>query len=112
MLERKPNPGVPNPDQLWKPYDEFSYSDSTFNVVKSLVKSIISSILKLEADFRDEDNFQDLGMNSLMMIEMKNSVQSMLGKLVRSDSYRWRPQRCSRRESIGVSTYRSHNRGC
>jgi acyl carrier protein len=42
-------------------------------VVKSLVKSAISTILKLVADIGDKFNFQDLGMDSLMMmmIEMK-----------------------------------------
>jgi hypothetical protein len=55
---------VPNFDQFWKSYDEFSHFDSTLNVVKSLVKSVISSFLKLEADFGSEDNFQCSGMVS------------------------------------------------
>jgi hypothetical protein len=54
----------PNLDQFWKSYDEFSHFDSTLNVVKSLVKSVISSFLKLKADFGSEDNFQDSGMVS------------------------------------------------
>jgi acyl carrier protein len=74
---------IPNPDQFWKSYDDCSDKDSRLNIVTSLVKSVISTILKLEADFGDEDNFQDLGMDSLMMIEMKNSVQSTMGMRVK-----------------------------
>jgi acyl carrier protein len=43
---------------------------------------MIRQILKLGKDepMNDDENFQDLGMDSLMMIEMKNVVQSTLGK--------------------------------
>jgi thioester reductase-like protein len=42
---------------------------------------MIRQILKLDQDepLNDEENFQDLGMDSLMMIEMKNMVQSTMG---------------------------------
>lgn len=43
---------------------------------------MIRQILKLGKDdpMSDDENFQDLGMDSLMMIEMKNVVQSTIGK--------------------------------
>jgi hypothetical protein len=67
-----------NSDQFSKSYDECSHFDSRFNVVKVFLKSAISTILKLVADIGDKVNFQDLGMESLMMmmIEKKNSPGS------------------------------------
>jgi NADPH:quinone reductase-like Zn-dependent oxidoreductase/acyl carrier protein len=71
-----------NFDLFWKSFDECGDTEAKLAVLRDLVKSVICSILKLEADFGDEDNFQDLGMDSLMMIEMKNAVQSVMGKRV------------------------------
>jgi NADPH:quinone reductase-like Zn-dependent oxidoreductase/SAM-dependent methyltransferase/acyl carrier protein len=71
-----------NFDLFWKSFDECQDTEAKLAVLRDLVKSVIFSILKLEADFGDEDNFQDLGMDSLMMIEMKNAVQSVMGKRV------------------------------
>jgi NADPH:quinone reductase-like Zn-dependent oxidoreductase/acyl carrier protein len=73
---------VKTSDQFWKSYDESLEAESKINIVKDLVKSVVSSILKLEGNCGDMDNFQDLGMDSLMMIEMKNALQSIMGKRV------------------------------
>jgi acyl transferase domain-containing protein/NADPH:quinone reductase-like Zn-dependent oxidoreductase/acyl carrier protein len=71
-----------NYDQFWKSFDDCSDTEAKVTVLRDLVRSVISSILKLDADFGDESNFTDLGMDSLMMIEMKNAVQSIMGKRV------------------------------
>lgn len=71
-----------NNEQFWDDYDSADDEETKLEVVKRFVRSMIRQILKLGKDevMNDDENFQDLGMDSLMLIEMKNVVQSTLGK--------------------------------
>jgi thioester reductase-like protein len=71
-----------NNEQFWNEYDAATTDESRSEVIRGFVRLMIRQILKLDKDepLNDEENFQDLGMDSLMMIEMKNVVQSTIGK--------------------------------
>jgi thioester reductase-like protein len=69
-------------EQFWNDFDGATDEEGRLEVVKRFVRSMIRQILKFSKDdpMSDDENFQDMGMDSLMMIEMKNVVQSTLGK--------------------------------
>jgi acyl carrier protein len=71
-----------NNEQFWNDYDAATDDEARLEVVKRFARMIIRQILKLDKDeaLNDDENFQDLGMDSLMMIEMKNVVQYTIGK--------------------------------
>jgi acyl transferase domain-containing protein/NADPH:quinone reductase-like Zn-dependent oxidoreductase/SAM-dependent methyltransferase/acyl carrier protein len=70
-----------NKGKLWNDYDTATDNVKRSEVLRNFVRMMIRQILKLDKDepLNDEENFQDLGMDSLMMIEMKNMVQSAIG---------------------------------
>jgi thioester reductase-like protein len=71
-------------DRFW---DEYRGATSTVEktaVIKSYVEIILRQILKFDEDEKidENQNFSEMGMDSLMMLEMKNFLQTMLGKNV------------------------------
>lgn len=48
--------------------------------MKSFVTRTIEKLLKLDEELLPNESLQDLGLDSLMMIEMKNALQGLLGK--------------------------------
>lgn len=67
-------------------WDEFNSAagddDKQTEVVKAYIELILRQILKFDDDepIDENQNFSDMGMDSLMMLEMKNMMQTMLGK--------------------------------
>jgi thioester reductase-like protein len=74
-----------NNEKLWNDYDAAVDDEGRSEAIRNFVRLMIRQILKLDQDepLNDEENLQDLGMDSLMMIEMKNTVQSAMGKRVK-----------------------------
>jgi NADPH:quinone reductase-like Zn-dependent oxidoreductase/acyl carrier protein len=70
-----------NKEKLWNEYDAAIEDVARSDLIRRFVRMMIRQILKLGQDepLNDKENFQDLGMDSLMMIEMKNMVQSAMG---------------------------------
>ncbi|CAL8084892.1 unnamed protein product [Orchesella dallaii] len=68
-------------DEFWERYDSKSEIEERTNVIKEQLKSILRSILKLDDADKVDNNadFQEMGVDSLMFVEIKNSLQSMLG---------------------------------
>jgi thioester reductase-like protein/acyl carrier protein len=68
-------------EAFWREYDAKDGADAKIILVRRYLGSIIKGILRLEEeeDLDPNVNFQDLGMDSLMLIEMKNNVQAILG---------------------------------
>lgn len=68
--------------EFWKEYDACQANGARINLVKLFVKELIRMTLKMykTEDIGDDFNFQDLGMDSLLMVEMKNLLQSSFGK--------------------------------
>jgi acyl carrier protein len=59
-----------------------SQEDKKSEVIKSYIEMILRQILKFDEDepIDENQNFSEMGMDSLMMLEMKNLMQTMLGK--------------------------------
>jgi thioester reductase-like protein len=74
-----------NNEKLWNDYDTAVDDEGRSEVIRNFVRLMIRQILKLDQDepLNDEENLQDLGMDSLMMIEMKNAVQSAMSNRVK-----------------------------
>jgi acyl carrier protein len=68
-------------EKLLNEYDAAIEDVARSDLIRRFVRMMIRQILKLGQDdpLNDEEKFQDLGMDSLMMIEMKNTVQSAIG---------------------------------
>ncbi|XP_035711804.1 polyketide synthase HetM-like [Folsomia candida] len=67
-------------DSLWR---ELRISDDSYEaryaVTKPFVAQIIERLLKLDDELLPNESLQDLGLDSLMMIEMKSSLQGLIG---------------------------------
>jgi NADPH:quinone reductase-like Zn-dependent oxidoreductase/thioester reductase-like protein/ubiquinone/menaquinone biosynthesis C-methylase UbiE len=72
-------------EAFWKEYDVTPEAAERLNLVKRYLHLVIREVLRLnEKDPLDDDTaFQDMGMDSLMMIEMKNLIQTVLGERVK-----------------------------
>jgi thioester reductase-like protein/acyl carrier protein len=67
-------------EAFWRDYDATNGADGKISLVRKYLDTIIRGILRLDDEDLDPNaNFQDLGMDSLMLIEMKNNVQAVLG---------------------------------
>lgn len=68
-------------DEFWSKVDAAADRDERLEVFKSFIKSTVRVTLKMEEDEEIDDNteFQVLGIDSLMMLEMKNGLQNVLG---------------------------------
>lgn len=71
---------VINSEKFWEEMDGAKDEDKPV-IVKRYVKVLLRHILKQdeEESFSDTANFQDMGLDSLMMIELKNNLQTILG---------------------------------
>ncbi|CAL8118587.1 unnamed protein product [Orchesella dallaii] len=67
-------------DKFWEDVDSAKDEDKA-PVIKKYIKLLLKQILKLDDEdpIDDHSNFQDLGLDSLMMIELKNNLQTILG---------------------------------
>lgn len=72
-------------DQFWIEYDLATEVDERIEILKKYIKQIIRITLKLNETEKIDDHatFQDLGLDSLMMVELKNGLQSSVGKRVK-----------------------------
>ncbi|XP_035712782.1 phenolphthiocerol synthesis polyketide synthase type I Pks15/1 [Folsomia candida] len=72
-------------EQFWIEYDLATGVAERMDILSKYIKQIIRITLKLNESEKIDDhaNFQDLGLDSLMMIEMKNGLQSSVGKRVK-----------------------------
>ncbi|ODM98078.1 Phenolphthiocerol synthesis polyketide synthase type I Pks15/1 [Orchesella cincta] len=81
----KGNQGVAFTVKIGNFWDDFNTCDSEaqkLNVIKSYVEIILRQILKFDEDDTIDENQEwvAMGMDSLMVLEMKNFLQTMLGK--------------------------------
>lgn len=68
-------------DEFWQQYDSKNDKSEKISLLKCQLKDILRKILKMdnEEPIEDDANFQEMGVDSLMFIEIKNAVQSLLG---------------------------------
>ncbi|CAL8109687.1 unnamed protein product [Orchesella dallaii] len=71
-------------EQFWQEMDQSEDRNDKIQVLTVYLKRILRSALRLDADepINDHANIQDLGVDSLMTIELKNSIQTLLGPQV------------------------------
>lgn len=70
-------------ERFWDEYNSAAGDEEKQGeVIKAYVELILRQILKFDDDdcIDEDQNFSDMGMDSLMMLEMKNLMQTMLGK--------------------------------
>jgi len=63
-------------------WDEYNSSEDKLSVIRHYIELILRQILKFDDDdvIDEHQSFSEMGMDSLMMLEMKNFVQTMLGR--------------------------------
>lgn len=68
-------------EKFWEDVDSAAKDSDKLEVIKYYCKVLLRQILKLDDDeaIDDNGNFQDMGLDSLMMIELKNNLQTILG---------------------------------
>ncbi|CAL8129073.1 unnamed protein product [Orchesella dallaii] len=71
-------------DEFWQQYDSVSENDGKVEILKVQLRNIIRFILKLDEHetIGDDVNLQDLGVDSLMFVEIKNGLQTLLGERI------------------------------
>lgn len=69
---------------FWDEYNSAVGREQKFVTLKKLLNKCVLSTLKMNVSHVIDDSvsFKDMGLDSLMMIEMKNSLQTSLGKRV------------------------------
>lgn len=69
-------------ESFWKEMDDAEDKQEKINVVSVYLKRILRAALRLEDEepINDDANIQDIGVDSLMLIELKNSIQGLFGK--------------------------------
>ncbi|XP_035710254.1 phenolphthiocerol synthesis polyketide synthase type I Pks15/1 isoform X2 [Folsomia candida] len=72
-------------EEFWMQYDSCTGRSQKLDVLKKCITSVIRGTLKMNKDDLIDENtsFQDLGLDSLMLVEMKNSLQTSIGKRVK-----------------------------
>ncbi|XP_035705542.1 phenolphthiocerol synthesis polyketide synthase type I Pks15/1 isoform X2 [Folsomia candida] len=72
-------------DEFWREYDACTDRDEKYDVLRKFLKRLIRITLHMDKNEEIDDNvnFQDIGMDSLMMVEMKNGLQASVGKRVK-----------------------------
>lgn len=70
-----------NTDQFWGEVDNSEGRENKIDVFKRYIKNMLRSTLKMEHDENIDDHaeFQGLGVDSLMLLEMKNYLQNLFG---------------------------------
>lgn len=70
-------------NNFWEDFNACDSDEGRVGVIKSYVCQILKQILKLDDDEVIDVNqkFSEMGMDSLMMLEMKNFLQTMLGNV-------------------------------
>ncbi|CAL8085358.1 unnamed protein product [Orchesella dallaii] len=68
-------------DEFWEQYDSKTELEEKTNVLKAQIQNILRTTLKLDDGDSIDDhlNFQDMGVDSLMFVEIKNSLQMLFG---------------------------------
>ncbi|CAL8084937.1 unnamed protein product [Orchesella dallaii] len=72
-------------DEFWQQYDSFSEFSDKINLLKVQLRTILRVILRLDDTdvINDDGNFQEMGVDSLMFVEIRNSLQALLGDRVK-----------------------------
>ncbi|XP_021946548.1 phenolphthiocerol synthesis polyketide synthase type I Pks15/1-like [Folsomia candida] len=72
-------------DEFWREYDGAINRDAKCDIVRRFLKRLIRITLKMDKneEIEDQVNFQDMGFDSLLMVEMKNGLQASVGKRVK-----------------------------
>lgn len=70
-----------NSDEFWTEMDSVEDRAEKEEVFRKYIKIMIRTILKMDSDEAVDNNaeFSSLGVDSLMMLEMKNNLQNLLG---------------------------------
>jgi acyl carrier protein len=80
------DPGVQvkiSSEKFWQEYDPAEEDDKP-RIVQGYIESILRQILKLDKTepIDENQNLQEMGLDSLMMVEMKNFLQTLMGNRV------------------------------
>jgi thioester reductase-like protein len=70
-------------EKFWQDYDG-AQEEEKYNVLKGYLENILRQILKLDKNepIDENQNLQEMGLDSLMMVEMKNFLQTLMGSRV------------------------------
>lgn len=68
-------------DEFWKDVDSRESNTEKAEVIGGYIKCVLRQALRLDREEKigDDANLQDMGVDSLMTIELKNSIQTLLG---------------------------------
>ncbi|CAL8085455.1 unnamed protein product [Orchesella dallaii] len=71
-------------DEFWKLYESKTEIEDKLEILKEHLKIVLRSVLKLDDcdTVNEDDNFQEMGVDSLMFVEIKNILQALLGDRV------------------------------
>lgn len=71
-------------EQFWLEYDSKPGIEEKVVIVKEYARKILTSVLRLEEGekLRDDVDLQEMGVDSLMFVEIKNALQALLGDRV------------------------------
>lgn len=69
-------------EEFWMSYDAAENVEAKISIVKTALQGILRNVLKLDDSdvIGDSVDFQQMGVDSLMFIEIKNEMQGLLGK--------------------------------
>lgn len=71
-------------DEFWQEYDSKANFEEKEEVIKHYARIILTSVLRLEEGdkLRDDVDLKEMGVDSLMFVEIKNALQALLGERV------------------------------
>ncbi|CAL8129043.1 unnamed protein product [Orchesella dallaii] len=72
-------------DEFWQKYEDSKPEpDHKLSLLKEQIKNILRTVLKLDGsdNITEDGNFQEMGVDSLMFVEIKNHLQALLGSRV------------------------------
>ncbi|CAL8085106.1 unnamed protein product [Orchesella dallaii] len=71
-------------DEFWHQYEAKLDANDKITLLKNQVKNSLRTVLKLDDNelINEDGNFQEMGVDSLMFVEIRNHLQSLLGERV------------------------------
>ncbi|CAL8085190.1 unnamed protein product [Orchesella dallaii] len=73
-----------NSEEFWRQYDSLIEAEEKLELVKTQLQSILRTTLKLDdmEVVNCDSNLQEMGVDSLMFVEIKNCLQTLMGERV------------------------------